>query len=89
MSSVNSHEHDTYPGSSKKGVDHSDHSVNVDVDEVRNPERRQIGLFSAVFIIFNRIIGTGYVLLISRIASIPRITRLFQCFRNAEYYFGS
>ena len=25
----------------------------------RVPERRQIGLFSAVFIIFNRIIGTG------------------------------
>ncbi|KAF8887845.1 high affinity methionine permease [Gymnopilus junonius] len=28
-------------------------------DDVRVPERRQIGLFSAVFIIFNRIIGTG------------------------------
>ena len=28
-------------------------------DDIRVPERRQIGLFSAVFIIFNRIIGTG------------------------------
>ncbi|KAG6853729.1 hypothetical protein C0991_001967 [Blastosporella zonata] len=40
-----------------KGID--DHPVSVNVDEVRNPERRQIGLVSAVFIIFNRIIGTG------------------------------
>lgn len=30
-------------------------------DDVRVPQRRQIGLFSAVFIIFNRIIGTGCV----------------------------
>ncbi|KAF9483255.1 high affinity methionine permease [Pholiota conissans] len=46
------------------------HEVSVDVrsedgidfhheDVVPNHERRQIGLFSAVFIIFNRIIGTG------------------------------
>ncbi|KAG5643288.1 hypothetical protein DXG03_001255 [Asterophora parasitica] len=39
----------------RKGED----NVDVDVDSVRNPERRQIGLVSAVFIIFNRIIGTG------------------------------
>jgi len=33
---------------------------NIDFrDDDSIPERRQIGLFSAVFIIFNRIIGTG------------------------------
>ncbi|KAG5651622.1 hypothetical protein H0H81_008027, partial [Sphagnurus paluster] len=57
MSSLKSHDHDGYPADNKKG---NDYAV-VDVDEVRNPERRQIGLFSAVFIIFNRIIGTGNV----------------------------
>lgn len=30
-------------------------------DDERVPGRKQIGLFSAVFIIFNRIIGTGWV----------------------------
>ena len=35
---------------------------NIDFrDDDGIPERRQIGLFSAVFIIFNRIIGTGWV----------------------------
>jgi hypothetical protein len=29
-------------------------------DDTQVPKRRQIGVFSAVFIIFNRIIGTGY-----------------------------
>ena len=35
---------------------------NIDFrDDDSIPEPRQIGLFSAVFIIFNRIIGTGWV----------------------------
>lgn len=60
MSSLNSQERHGYPQDIKKGLDHTaDVEVEVDVDEVRNPERRQIGLVSAVFIIFNRIIGTG------------------------------
>ncbi|KAG6915813.1 hypothetical protein DXG01_009687 [Tephrocybe rancida] len=53
MGSASSHDHD---GPSKKDDVHTEA---VDVDEVHNPERRQIGLVSAVFIIFNRIIGTG------------------------------
>lgn len=55
--------------STQKGVDESavdgssDGSVRLHVQEdSTNPEkRRQIGLVSAIFIIFNRIIGTGYV----------------------------
>ncbi|KAG6901145.1 hypothetical protein C0995_016511 [Termitomyces sp. Mi166 len=42
-----------------RGVEDKDHDVDLDVDEMRNPKRRQIGLVSAVFIIFNRMIGTG------------------------------
>jgi hypothetical protein len=38
----------------------SDDNINFHhEDVVPNHERRQIGIFSAVFIIFNRIIGTG------------------------------
>ncbi len=29
--------------------------------------KRHIGIFSAVFIIFNRIIGTGYVLFVTKV----------------------
>ena len=32
-----------------------------EADAANVPGRKQIGLFSAIFIIFNRIIGTGYV----------------------------
>lgn len=58
MSSSDSHDAHGYPKDKKlrDSVDTAPH-----VDEVANPKRRQIGLFSAVFIIFNRIIGTGYV----------------------------
>ena len=42
--------------------DVSDDNINFHhEDVVPNHERRQIGLVSAVFIIFNRIIGTGCV----------------------------
>lgn len=41
----------------------SDDNINFHhEDVVPNHERRQIGIFSAVFIIFNRIIGTGCVI---------------------------
>ena len=38
------------------------HELRFDEADAANvPGRKQIGLFSAIFIIFNRIIGTGYV----------------------------
>lgn len=58
MSSSDSHDAHGYP-EDKKLRTSVDSAANV--DEVANPGRRQIGLFSAVFIVFNRIIGTGYV----------------------------
>lgn len=41
-------------------------------DDSNRPERRQIGLISAIFIIFNRIIGTGYVF--STVGHAPQIS---------------
>lgn len=60
----------TYTENEKSSLKNEDVSVGVISDDninfhhedvVPNHERRQIGLFSAVFIIFNRIIGTGCV----------------------------
>ena len=57
-----------YTENEKASLEKQDHSVedvsddNINFhheDVVPNHERRQIGLVSAVFIIFNRIIGTG------------------------------
>ena len=59
-----------YTENEKASLEKQDHSVedvsddNINFhheDVVPNHERRQIGLVSAVFIIFNRIIGTGCV----------------------------
>ncbi|KAG6809376.1 hypothetical protein H0H93_015855 [Arthromyces matolae] len=41
--------------------------LDVNLDDAHNPKRRQIGLVSAVFIIFNRMIGTGFMWIIGAI----------------------
>ncbi|TFK34255.1 high affinity methionine permease [Crucibulum laeve] len=58
MSSSPNYRHST--GDMKKGEEgYAESDVVYSFEEEEVPERRQIGLFSAVFIIFNRIIGTG------------------------------
>ncbi|TFK24801.1 high affinity methionine permease [Coprinopsis marcescibilis] len=51
---------DPYSGKSASSIDTSDVDDEIKfVDNTDVPGRRQIGLFSSIFIIFNRIIGTG------------------------------
>lgn len=79
VSSRDHHEHDEY-SEGDDGI--AKQNAIADADAANVPTRRQIGLFSAVFIIFNRIIGTGYV--VSSPLSILMLILALQCVRDTE-----
>ncbi len=59
LTPISSRDHDPHDEFSEGDDGIAKQNAIADADAANVPNRRQIGLFSAVFIIFNRIIGTG------------------------------